>query len=302
MKNVFAILLLTVVLAGCSSNRAVVEEKRPYYKEDKAWAERVVDSNGNIFLTSHSVHYQFHELMLTDLPTPVMMEIQEDRSVQMSTQKPVVTTEHVTTWRITDTALVQLSQLSVPTPGGSLDNRNTNWYTVVYAKPGKESVTTIYNLVNGEKVMNYSGSLAKLTLPKTAVTRYIGFHAINSALPIEGEGSAPDLAGILTYAKPNGSLAKAILKIRDSRLMDAIRQYPPQIFLVTERMGNNIRTQTMELWPPQGEDFLTVPDDFYIEINYGKIREIEPIRIHVLQDKLVMEPQPDQRVSLELIP
>jgi hypothetical protein len=67
-------------------------------------------------------------------------------------------------------------------------------------------------------------------------------------------------------------------------------------------MGNDIRTQTMELWPPQGMDFLTVPDDFYIEINYGKIREIDPIRIHVLQDKLVMELQPDQRVSLELIP
>ena len=36
--------------------------------------------------------------------------------------------------------------------------------------------------------------------------------------------------------------------------------------------------------------------------NRGKIREIEPIRIHVLKDKLVMEPQPDKRVSLELIP
>lgn len=252
--------------------------------------------DGSTTLSHTSVAFETFVLMLGDLPTEAVLQVQH-KEYPLDPDTMVFTT-----YRVDGDLLVEQSQIT--TQGANYqfvgNARNLIQVTTEVPEDGLPAHQLI-DLMSGQIICTYTQGLATLTLPTNAMKRYAGFHSTNSNVALHDTEEYQGWTGILTYAKPRGTIAQIALKSYDSRLFEKIRQFPPDVFYVVERGGNEIRTADLELFPEAGQTPPTIPTDFAIEINFGKIRELENIRIPVVNDALQLPTLTDTRLALEVI-
>ncbi len=300
MRNLIAVASLMLGLAACGTTKEgqLVDTNNDTIDRKTATAELVLKrfSDGATTLSHTNVTYAPFVLMLTDLPTEAVLQVQH---IHHPSAPDTMT---FTTYRIEEDRLIEQSAITLPGANHQFVDNARNLLQVTTSQP-EEGLPThqLVNLIDGTIICRYTQALATLTLPTNAMKRYAGFHSANSPVPLHRKESFQGWTGVLTYARQGGTIEAIALKSYDSRLFEKIRQFPPDIFFIVERGGNEIRTRDLELFPEAGQTPPTVPTDFAIEINFGKIRELENIRIPVVNDALRLPTLTDTRLALEVI-
>lgn len=295
MKYSLAIIAGIFLLGACGGPQKGQLTSAP--EQDKRTATAFVMwhlENGNPVITTQSVTYRSFTMMKGDLPQKTVMQI----AVRQGDGKEQVA---LTTFWVTPDSLKRQSHIEARGRfKGFTDNSQS---IVTIASTSNRSIYTthqLFSLISDKSIIAGSGNVATLTHPGTATKRYAAFLSVRSGLPLPVTDTA-GVAGVLTYAAKDGPKAQWLLRCYDSRLLQKIRQFPPAVFYLVERQGNTIRTADMELFPPANEPLSTVPDNFMIELNFGKIREVENITIPVSMDSLLMPTLSDNRLTLEPI-
>lgn len=300
MRNLITVASLLLLLTACGTPKEgqLVESDNDTIDRRTATAELILKrfSDGATTLSHTSVAYEPFVLMLTDLPTEAVLQVQHIY------HPSAPDTMMLTTFRIEEERLLEQSAIILPGAHYQFVDNARNLLQVTTSQP-EEGLPThqLVNLIDGTVICRYTQALATLTLPTNAVKRYAGFHSANSTVPLHNNEAFQGWTGVLTYARQGGTIAAIAIKSYDSRLFEKIRQFPPDIFFIVERGGNEIRTRDLELFPEAGQTPPTIPTDFAIEINFGKIRELENIRIPVVNDALQLPTLTDTRLALEVI-
>lgn len=299
MRNLIVILLLLGLLTACgTAKEGQLVETAGGLDRKTATAELVLKrfEDGSTTLSHTSVTYKEFVLMLGDLPTEAILQVQH------IDHPNAPDTLLLTTFRVNEDLLVVQSTCTLPGSDYHFVGNAQNLLQVTKNAPDDGLPThQLLNLISGNVVITYTQGLATLTLPINAMKRYAGFHSANSNLPLHTRSEFLGWTGLLTYAKPSGRITTLALKSYDSRLFEKIRQFPPDVFFVVERGGNEIRTADLELFPEAGKTPPTLPTNFEVEINFGKIRELDNIRIPVVNDVLQLPTLTDTRLALEVI-
>lgn len=295
MRNVFAYLFTLTIVVGCANTKPVGTEAPTNVIDAQSKAagwQLIANESGKPTLTTTSVDYTPFVLMLGDMPVEALL------GVTHQTHGKAPDTLTIEAYQITDTALYLLS--STKLPGSNYQFFNTANNILQVSLPGTAqtpATNQLLNLANGELFCHYTQPLATLTLPTNAVKRYTGYHNRNSAIPLSTKGTPDNWAGVLTYAKPNGAIASVALVVNDSRLLNQMRQFPPEVFYLVKRDGTTIRTRDLDLYPPADQPPITTPTGFYIELNFGKIRAVDNIQIPVTDDQWTLPVLEDERIQ-----
>lgn len=295
MRNFLLYFIAFFIIAACANTKPVSTETDTQVIDEKttlAGWQLIADSAGKPQLATTSVHYKPFILMLSDLPIDALL------AVTHQSKAKATDTLTIETYHVTDTALLKLSSCMLPGSQYRFFNTANNLLAVETTGSRKTPATNyLLNLINGQLVCTYTQPLATLTVPSTAAQRYTGYHNRNSTIPLTSDGTPENWVGILTYAKPSGTIASAALQVNDSRLMEQMRQFPPEVFYLVERNGTTIRTRDLDLYPPAGNPPITTPDGFSIELNFGKIRAVDNVQIPVINDQWALPVLPDKNME-----
>lgn len=297
--TIIAVFLLASACGG--SKQATSDqsgEKTVLNQESTAGARVYLNDQGQRITELTSVNYHHFYMMLTDVPTPTIMR---EVSTKNFTEGAVLAggTKDLEVLILEgDRYTEQWQQRFDATVWTFLDNSSSVIHTTAPGQGAQRDAMQIVSLVDGKVLMTHSSRLATLHLPGTGEYRFSGFHATGSAIPMYLTKDLKPWGGILTYCNRKKTIGSLVLEVLDSRLMEKVQNFPPDVFYVVTRNGQEIRTADLDLFPEEGQPYYQLPNEVEIELNFGKIREIENIRIRIVNDQLEPVQPEDNRVRL----
>jgi hypothetical protein len=302
-RSLFMIPTLAL-LAACGSSKESTSVStdnggKPILEQQTTASARVyTNSQGQRTTELTSVNYHHFYMMLTDLPTPAIMREVSTRRFTEGAVPAGGTMDLQVLFQDGDRYTEQWQKRLDATSWSFLDKSNSVIHTTAPGQGTQRDAMQIVNLVDGEVLMTHTSRLAALHLPGTGEYRYSGFHATGAAIPMYLTKDLKPWGGILTYCNKKKTIGSLVIEVLDSRLMEKVQNFPPDVFYVVTRNGQEIRTPDLDLYPEEGQPYYQLPNDVEIELNFGKIREIENIRIRIVNDRLEPVQPEDNRIRL----